>query len=215
MQLRLAQKREVRFFCQCSMNFNQRMYAIVEFSEEGTCEMVPDIWLFMKDEVQYCYWPPMNATKKVQKIELPDKENWAKHRVRVFAKTDDYERAKQWSKKAAVQSSLESCDDSPKGKDDQCVSAALMKTHHLCLVGGPNPGENTRRVMRAVASYGVWKEFSLKGKKVKRPLQNLIIMKILIKAVMRSNPGIQQAKVEDIVADTLKHTPARCQNSVF
>ncbi|KAK2906447.1 hypothetical protein Q8A67_005432 [Cirrhinus molitorella] len=28
---------------------------------------------------------------------------------------------------------------------------------------------------------------------------------------MRSNPGIQQSKVEDIVSDTLKHAPARCQ----
>ncbi len=32
---------------------------------------------------------------------------------------------------------------------------------------------------------------------------------------MRSNPGIQQAKVEDIVADMLKHAPARCQNVSF
>ncbi|KAI2646470.1 von Willebrand factor A domain-containing protein 3A [Labeo rohita] len=82
-------------------------------------------------------------------------------------------------------------------------------THHLSLVGGPNPGENTRRVMRAVASYNVWKEFSLKGKKGKRPLQNMNVMKVIKKAVMRSNPGLHQAKVEDIVADTLKHAPAR------
>jgi len=27
-----------------------------------------------------------------------------------------------------------------------------------------------------------------------------------------SNPRIQQATVEDIVADTLKHAPARCKN---
>ncbi|XP_077088400.1 uncharacterized protein LOC143740221 [Siphateles boraxobius] len=88
-------------------------------------------------------------------------------------------------------------------------------THHLSLVGGPNPGETTRRVMRALASYSVWKEFSLKGKKGKRPLQNLNIMKVIKKAVMMSNPRIQQATVEDIVADTLKHAPARCQNQQY
>jgi len=30
--------------------------------------------------------------------------------------------------------------------------------------------------------------------------------------VMMSNPRILQATVEDIVADTLKHAPARCKN---
>ncbi|CAM4652748.1 unnamed protein product [Leuciscus chuanchicus] len=88
-------------------------------------------------------------------------------------------------------------------------------THHSSLVGGPNPGENPRWVMRAVASYSVWKEFSLKGKKGKRPLLNLTIMKVIKKTVMMSNPRIQQEKVEDIVADTLKHAPARCQNHVI
>ncbi|ROL46697.1 hypothetical protein DPX16_12590 [Anabarilius grahami] len=224
----------------------------------------------------------MNVAKKIKKRELPDKENWTWHRVRVFAKTEDYETAKKWSKKAAVQSSVESSDDAPKRKkhpvclsssdEDHLLSLITQKiismesemkamrssiaalyelyartlgdgtaqrmeemnldvcdsmeelllleeklkeetfrnrvTHHLSLVGGPNPGENTRRVMRAVASYSVWKEFSLKGKKGKRPLQNMTIMKVIKKAVMMSNRGIQQAKVEDIVADTLKHAPA-------
>ncbi|KAG7471836.1 hypothetical protein MATL_G00102190 [Megalops atlanticus] len=49
-------------------------------------------------------------------------------------------------------------------------------TQHLSLIGGPNPGQNTRRVMRAVASYHVWREFSLKGEKGKRPLLNTRVM---------------------------------------
>ncbi|KAI2642373.1 hypothetical protein H4Q32_026077 [Labeo rohita] len=69
-------------------------------------------------------------------------------------------------------------------------------------VGGPNPVENTRRVMQAVSSYNDWKEFSLKGKKGKR--ESMIVIKVIKKAVMRSNPGLQQTKVKDIVADTLK-----------
>ncbi|XP_067276014.1 uncharacterized protein [Pseudorasbora parva] len=322
------------------------MYVIVEFLEEATCEMVPEIWLFKENEVQYCYWPLIIATKKIKKLEVPNKENWTRHRVRVFAKTADYETAKKWSKKAAVQSSDESSDDTHKRKKipvclsssdedtssvarpqkksrmtytttvepqlpippvvksfttqkrneelqipdvsirptptrdiqkhDHLLSLLTQKiismesemkamrssiaalhdlyaralgdgtgqrveemsldvcgtmeeflslegklkeetfrkavTHHLSLVGGPNPGENTRRVMRAVASYSVWKEFSLKGKKGKKPLENMTILKVIKKAVMTSNRGIHQAKVEDIVADTLKHAPARCQN---
>ncbi|CAM4735454.1 unnamed protein product [Leuciscus chuanchicus] len=165
----------------------------------------------------------------------------------------DYETAKKWSKRAAVQSSVESSDDVPKRKkrpvclsssdEDHLLSlltqriiciesemkamrsstAALYElyaralgdgtsqrveemnldvcgtmeellslegkikeetfrnrvTHHLSLIGGPNPGENTRRVMRALASYSVWKGFSLKGKKGKRPLLNMNIMKVI------------------------------------
>jgi len=38
-------------------------------------------------QVQYCYWPPNNVTKKIKRLEQPDKKNWTRHRVRVFAKT--------------------------------------------------------------------------------------------------------------------------------
>ncbi|XDV52421.1 hypothetical protein PO909_021150 [Leuciscus waleckii] len=99
------------------------MYAIVEFLEEGTCDLVT--WLFEEDEVQYCYWPPINVTKKIKRLQLPDKTNWTRHRVRVFAKTGDYETAKKWSKRAAVQSSVESSDDVPKRKKRPvCLSSS-------------------------------------------------------------------------------------------
>ncbi|XP_077088425.1 uncharacterized protein LOC143740245 isoform X2 [Siphateles boraxobius] len=116
------------------------MYAIVEFLEEGTCDLVLQTWLFEEDEVQYCYWPPINVTKKIKRLELPDKKNWTRHRVRVFAKTGDYETAKKWSKRAAVQSSVESSDDVPKRKKRQvCLSSSDEDTSSV-----PHPKKKNR-----------------------------------------------------------------------
>ncbi|CAL8357680.1 unnamed protein product, partial [Gadus morhua 'NCC'] len=44
------------------------------------------------------------------------------------------------------------------------------KISHLSLVGGSNPGECVRRVLRSVASIFVWSSYSLRGKKGKMPL---------------------------------------------
>jgi len=30
-------------------------------------------------QVQYCYWPPNNVTKKIKRLEQPDKKNWTRH----------------------------------------------------------------------------------------------------------------------------------------
>lgn len=60
-------------------------------------------------QVQYCYWPPLNATKKIQKLELPDKENWAKHRVRVFAKTGISFYLKDHSEKNITATTVNKC----------------------------------------------------------------------------------------------------------
>ncbi|XP_051980683.1 uncharacterized protein LOC127641953 [Xyrauchen texanus] len=51
--------------------------------------------------------------------------------------------------------------------------------HHLSLIGGANPGDCVRRVMRAVATNIVWSHFSLKGKREKMPLIDTTLCKVI------------------------------------
>lgn len=55
----------------------------------------------------------------------------------------------------------------------------MLQTHHLSLIGGANPGECVRRVMRAVASNAVWSMYSLHGKREKLPLIGTTVCTII------------------------------------
>ncbi|KAK5848787.1 hypothetical protein PBY51_008480 [Eleginops maclovinus] len=46
----------------------------------------------------------------------------------------------------------------------------IVNISHLNLVGGSNPGECVRRVLRSVASNFVWSSYNVRGKKGKLPL---------------------------------------------
>jgi len=35
----------------------------------------------------FCFWPPNNATAKIKKEEIPDKDSWSKYEVKIFATT--------------------------------------------------------------------------------------------------------------------------------
>ncbi|KAL1276988.1 hypothetical protein QQF64_023661 [Cirrhinus molitorella] len=52
-------------------------------------------------------------------------------------------------------------------------------THHLSLIGGANPGECVRRVMRAVATNSVWSHYSLHGKRKKLALIKTSTCKVM------------------------------------
>ncbi|KAK7166937.1 hypothetical protein R3I94_001357 [Phoxinus phoxinus] len=80
-------------------------------------------------------------------------------------------------------------------------------THHLSLIGGANPGEATRRIMRAVASSSVWKNYSLHGKKGKKTLLHTAVYQVIKRAIMLSRSGIQDKAVEELVTNVLKHAP--------
>ncbi|XP_039539681.1 uncharacterized protein LOC120487547 isoform X3 [Pimephales promelas] len=87
-------------------------------------------------------------------------------------------------------------------------------THHLSLIGGANPGEVTRRIMRAVASSGVWKNYSLHGKKGKKTLLHTTVYQVIKRAIMLSRSGLQDKAVEELVTNVLKHTPAHSKLQV-
>jgi hypothetical protein len=38
--------------------------------------------MYFKDLI--CYWPRTNIQRKVKKLEMPDKENWQRYKVRIF-----------------------------------------------------------------------------------------------------------------------------------
>ncbi|CAG2218194.1 unnamed protein product [Mytilus edulis] len=68
-------------------------YVVVEFTEELSVEIVHKSWIKSEDEGMFCYWPKKNQNQKAKKGEIPDKELWTKHPVRIFSYTDDFDKA--------------------------------------------------------------------------------------------------------------------------
>ncbi|XP_048019546.1 uncharacterized protein LOC125250810 isoform X2 [Megalobrama amblycephala] len=348
------------------------MYYIVEFLEESLVGIVAECWTFEDDGQQLSYWPPNNQTKRAKKEEIPDEETWITRKIRVFAKTDDFEKALRWSKNAELNSSVESdtgnnfkrptrkpsrfedssddewgnatwmpnlkrkrqdepfprlkatavrkrpdkepshhptCDPSVPTSQDlpedveepprrssvaatehanverqpwtrpprdvsmpnnlkETLQSLLQKvdslaasqreillllrrnqgrqreddildlktaqckeeleelenhlkdpefrkkvTHHLSLIGGANPGECVRRVMRAVATNNVWCHYSLHGKRKKLALIKTTTCKVITHAVMKYKAGLGEKEIESLMAETLKHAPAHINKS--
>lgn len=89
------------------------MFAVVHFVDDESVECVPKSWL----EGQYCYWPHLNAKKKIQKMSLPDKDTWKKYKYRKIGQDyEDYDTARKNLKKAEETSNLESEEESRKRK---------------------------------------------------------------------------------------------------
>lgn len=61
-----------------------------------------------------------------------------------------------------------------------CLAVCLScQISHLGLVGGSNPGDAVRRVMRALATNRVWSSYSLRGKRGKLSLIGTTLCKII------------------------------------
>ncbi|XP_066535715.1 uncharacterized protein [Hoplias malabaricus] len=320
-------------FCQlaknrCCVEVSQdfSMYSVLEFVQERSVAVVPDSWVERTSEGHFCYWPPKNKQKLIQRGSLPDKALWKKLEVRVFKSSVDYKTAHQLMRKAENTSCLEESDGSGKKLREKrppsrylCYTSAsedddsfqptkgpkvqarspprlsdflaqtrcalyqdmergldmarepaslpnwseipvvvgrelemaqrppiqperppqrdnfqmhvLMKldqllqkqeeqslllkqlinarseVRYLATLGGHSLGDSVRRTMRTIASSRIWASFSLKGRKGKISLQNLTIYRVIMKAVMRSQPGSNAADIEAHIAETLKHAP--------
>ncbi|CAL8391805.1 unnamed protein product [Arctogadus glacialis] len=85
---------------------------------------------------------------------------------------------------------------------------------HLSLVGGSNPGECVRRVLRSVASNFVWSSYILRGKKGKMPLLGTAVGSTIKQAIMKWKPGLEEKEVELLMAEVLKHAPSAHSKSL-
>ncbi|KAJ8375857.1 hypothetical protein SKAU_G00064370 [Synaphobranchus kaupii] len=65
--------------------------------------------------------------------------------------------------------------------------------------------------MSKLATWSVWTEFSLKGKKGKRPLENMTTCNVLQRAIQKSHPGRSLKDIEGHMTETMKHAPAKCR----
>ncbi|XP_066532694.1 uncharacterized protein [Hoplias malabaricus] len=90
------------------------MYSVLEFVQERSVAVVPDSWVERTSEGHFCYWPPKNKQKLIQRGSLPDKALWKKLEVRVFKSSVDYKTAHQLMRKAENTSCLEESDGSGK-----------------------------------------------------------------------------------------------------
>ncbi|CAL8382698.1 unnamed protein product [Gadus morhua 'NCC'] len=87
--------------------------------------------------------------------------------------------------------------------EDLCKKiAALLK--RKC-----NVGDGVRRMLKKIGTNELWKGFSLKGRKGKRPFHSLLIYDVVIRACSRTFPNVDCQKVEEAIAVTLKHAPHR------
>ncbi|CAL8265023.1 unnamed protein product [Gadus morhua 'NCC'] len=80
---------------------------------------------------------------------------------------------------------------------------------HLSLLEASNVGDGVRRMLKKIGTNELWKGFSLKGRKGKRPFHSLLIYDVVIRARSRTFPNVDCQKVEEAIAVTLKHSPHR------
>ncbi|CAB3990739.1 Hypothetical predicted protein [Paramuricea clavata] len=87
-------------------------FAVVEFVDEKSVEIICEKWIETCDGVMYSYWPQLNAKGKAKKTEIPDKELWKKYKIRVLSYTDNFKTAQKRLKKAEETSNVDSESDS-------------------------------------------------------------------------------------------------------
>ncbi|CAB3977231.1 Hypothetical predicted protein [Paramuricea clavata] len=87
-------------------------FAVVEFVDEKSVEIICEKWTETCDGVMYSYWPQLNAKGEAKKAEIPDKELWKKYKIRVLSYTDNFKMAQKWLKKAEETSNVDSESDS-------------------------------------------------------------------------------------------------------
>ncbi|XP_028415606.1 uncharacterized protein LOC114538964 isoform X3 [Dendronephthya gigantea] len=103
------------------------IYAVVEFIEEQLVEIVATCWIETIDCELYCYWPRNNASHKLRKLEIPDKETWIAYKVRVFSYTDSVAKAQKILKRAEETSNVESDSDSGHARKRRRTKASLFE----------------------------------------------------------------------------------------
>ena len=64
----------------------EMMYAIVEFQQSQSVDIIPVKWLALEEDA--CYWPPcsaVKASKLAQKLQSVD-HTWQQYAIRVLGK---------------------------------------------------------------------------------------------------------------------------------
>ncbi|XP_064108518.1 uncharacterized protein LOC135216905 isoform X2 [Macrobrachium nipponense] len=95
-------------------------FVVVEFLHEEAVEVVHKSWIVKKENVVYCYWPPKaGASAKVKREEMPDKERWNLHEIRLFSFAETYTKALERAKRAEDTSNVET--------DQECLKRRTTK----------------------------------------------------------------------------------------
>ncbi|XP_064087249.1 uncharacterized protein LOC135201878 [Macrobrachium nipponense] len=95
-------------------------FVVVEFLHEEAVEVVHKSWIVKKENGVYCYWPPKaDASAKVKKEEMPDKERWNLHEIRLFSFAETYTKALERAKRAEDTSNVET--------DQECLKRRTTK----------------------------------------------------------------------------------------
>ncbi|CAL8130827.1 unnamed protein product [Orchesella dallaii] len=88
-------------------------YAVVEFPDEGSCDVIPTSWLTKNNtHCRYPKLPSFKITKYVRNRIAPPKDlddkRWEEHKVRVLLYTDSYEKGRTKANYAEYRSHVES-----------------------------------------------------------------------------------------------------------
>ncbi|XP_046862855.1 uncharacterized protein LOC124456454 [Xenia sp. Carnegie-2017] len=74
---------------------------------------------------------------------------------------------------------------------------------------------SVRRIMTKLGTNNLWSQYSLKGRKSKRPFQHIALCKVITKACLRAHKGCSEANVEEQIAKFLKYDPGKQGGSRF
>ncbi|XP_056599876.1 uncharacterized protein LOC130437246 isoform X2 [Triplophysa dalaica] len=89
-----------------------KQYAVVEFSDDNSVEIVPTSWLEESKEGKiFCYWTFSNVRQLVKGCSLPDRINWRKLQLKkIWLKTGSYSTAVEKCSRVVETSNIETED---------------------------------------------------------------------------------------------------------
>ncbi|XP_049511193.1 uncharacterized protein LOC125939796 [Dermacentor silvarum] len=79
------------------------------------------------------------------------------------------------------------------------------------VIGGSCPKDCIRRVMKRCLTDELAETFCLTGRKGKKPFRELALFGVIVAALQKSYPRCTETELHHLIADHLRHAPARCK----
>ncbi|XP_067204567.1 uncharacterized protein [Linepithema humile] len=96
------------------MSNESKKYAVVKFLSDSTYSEIPTAWLFKKNDIQQCWWPPRTANSAIliMNCERPDFYTWNHYEVNIVKYCTSLESAR----KNAADSNYDTTDEERLGR---------------------------------------------------------------------------------------------------
>ncbi|KAL1252315.1 hypothetical protein QQF64_020111 [Cirrhinus molitorella] len=93
----------------------KKTFAVVEFADDNSVEIVPTTWLEETTQGTFCFWTFLNTRQLVKNKALPDKQKWRRLLLKkIWLQTDSYTKALQKCQLLEETSNIETEDTTDK-----------------------------------------------------------------------------------------------------